>query len=115
MVVAVLILDEPATSVLALTLLIAVFLVVSGIFRIASSLTLKFHGWGWHLLCGVVTLMLGVLITKVLREDVERSRGLMVIGLFVGIEMIFNGWTWVMLALQVRRLGLEEASAEADA
>ena len=25
-----------------------------------------------------------------------------VIGLFVGIDMIFNGWAWVMLALAVR-------------
>ena len=25
-----------------------------------------------------------------------------VIGLFVGISMIFNGWTWVMLALALR-------------
>jgi uncharacterized membrane protein HdeD (DUF308 family) len=30
---------------------------------------------------------------------------LWVIGLFVGIEMMFNGWFWVMLSLGLRRVG----------
>jgi uncharacterized membrane protein HdeD (DUF308 family) len=30
---------------------------------------------------------------------------LWVIGLFIGIDLIFTGWTWVMLALSVRKLG----------
>jgi uncharacterized membrane protein HdeD (DUF308 family) len=29
---------------------------------------------------------------------------LWVIGLFVGIDMIFTGWTWVMLSLAVKTL-----------
>jgi uncharacterized membrane protein HdeD (DUF308 family) len=27
---------------------------------------------------------------------------LFVIGLFIGIDLIFNGWAWVMLAIGVR-------------
>jgi hypothetical protein len=27
-----------------------------------------------------------------------------VIGLFVGIDMIFSGWTWIMLALRLKSL-----------
>ena len=30
--------------------------------------------------------------------------GFWVIGLFVGIDMLFSGWTWIMLALQLRNL-----------
>jgi uncharacterized membrane protein HdeD (DUF308 family) len=30
------------------------------------------------------------------------ASGLWVIGLFIGIEMIFNGWAWVMLSLTLR-------------
>jgi uncharacterized membrane protein HdeD (DUF308 family) len=26
------------------------------------------------------------------------------IGLFLGIEMIFNGWTWIMLSMFIRNL-----------
>jgi uncharacterized membrane protein HdeD (DUF308 family) len=38
---------------------------------------------------------------------INRTPGasLWVIGLFVGIEMIFNGWAWVMLSLGLRRVG----------
>jgi uncharacterized membrane protein HdeD (DUF308 family) len=34
-----------------------------------------------------------------------------VIGLFVGIEMIFNGWAWLMLALALRNLPRPTAGA----
>ena len=30
--------------------------------------------------------------------------GLWFIGLYLGIDMILNGWTWIMLALGSRRL-----------
>ena len=113
-VVSVLILDTPVASTMALTLLIAAFLVVSGIFRIVSALTLKFPGWGWQMLSGVVTMILGVLITKVLKQD-DGAGGLWVIGLFVGIEMIFNGWTWIMLSLEVRSIPVEDAPPSAGA
>jgi uncharacterized membrane protein HdeD (DUF308 family) len=32
-----------------------------------------------------------------------------VIGLFVGIELIFNGWTWVMLGMGRRNLAAADA------
>ena len=28
-----------------------------------------------------------------------------VVGLFVGIDMVFSGWTWIMLALRLKHLG----------
>ena len=34
--------------------------------------------------------------------------GLWVIGLFVGIDLIFNGWGWVMLGTGLRRIGTSE-------
>ena len=38
---------------------------------------------------------------KCLREFPESA--LWVIGLFVGIDLIFAGWTWIFLALGIRR------------
>jgi uncharacterized membrane protein HdeD (DUF308 family) len=32
------------------------------------------------------------------------ASGFWFIGLFLGIEMILNGWTWIALAIGVRRL-----------
>ncbi len=36
-----------------------------------------------------------------------------IIGLFVGIDMIFTGWTWVALALAVKNLGRRLAAGTA--
>lgn len=91
------IIDAPIESTVQLTLVVAMFLFVSGLFRIVASLLLKFHDWGWVLLNGIVTLLMGLLIYKHWPYD-----GVWVIGLFVGVDMIFNGWSWVMLSLGLR-------------
>ena len=90
-------LDAPVENTLLLTKLIAVFMIVTGIFNVVASLAHRFHGWGWVLLNGCVTMLLGMLINKQ-----WPSSALWVIGLFVGIEMIFNGWGWIMLSLGLR-------------
>ncbi len=100
MVVGVLIVDSPLEATAAITLLVAAFLIVSGLFRIVAALGMRFHNWGWQLLSGGVALMLGVLIYRQWPLS-----GLFVIGLFVGLEMIFYGLTWVMLGLDVRDAG----------
>jgi uncharacterized membrane protein HdeD (DUF308 family) len=99
-VVGYMIIDRPDTSMLVITKFIAIFLIVTGIFRIVAALTTRFQDWGWVLLNGAVTLILGLIINRQLPEA-----ALWVIGLFVGIEMIFNGWAWVMLGLGLRRVG----------
>jgi uncharacterized membrane protein HdeD (DUF308 family) len=80
-----------------LTLLVAACLLVGGILRIVLSVIERFDGWGWMLLNGVISVVLGVAIWRRWPLD-----GLWVIGLFVGIEMIFSGLSWVMLGLAVR-------------
>lgn len=81
----------------ALTLLVAISLLVNGVLRIALSLTQRFDGWAWVLLNGVVSLLLGASIWRHWPYS-----GAWVIGLFVGIEMLFSGLSWVMVALRVR-------------
>ena len=82
-----------------LTLLIAMFLVFQGVFRIVAALAVRYPHWGWVLLDGIVSLLLGILIWR--RWPVS---SLWVIGLFVGIEMLLNGWSLVMLSLAGRNL-----------
>jgi uncharacterized membrane protein HdeD (DUF308 family) len=94
-----LLMDAPVRMAMAMTLVIAAFLLVSGVFRIVASLALRFHEWGWVLLNGVVSVMLGILIYKH-----WPASGLWTIGLFVGIEMLFNGWAWIMLAINLRHI-----------
>src|SRR5215470_1582222 len=97
--------NNPQESALLLTLLIAMFLVFEGVFRIVAALAVRYPHWGAVLLNGVISLVLGMLIWR--RWPVS---GLWVIGLFVGIEMLLNGWSLVMLSMAGRNLP-EEAAA----
>jgi uncharacterized membrane protein HdeD (DUF308 family) len=96
-IVGLLVTDRPEDAAVELTLIMAFFFIVSGIFRIVFALSERFTGWGWVLFNGVVTLLLGILIYKQ-----WPYAGLWIIGLFVGIELIFNGWAWIMLSLGLR-------------
>lgn len=91
------IIGEPETNMVLLTKILAIFLIVVGVFDILSALIQRFHGWGWVLLNGGITLLLGLMINRQ-----WPASALWVIGLFVGIEMIFNGWAWIMLALGLK-------------
>jgi uncharacterized membrane protein HdeD (DUF308 family) len=96
-VVGVVMLDRPLASASAFTLMFAVAFVIGGLFRVVLALLERFHGWVWVLVNGIVTLVLGVMIWRDWPES-----AFWVIGLFVGIEMLFAGWSWVMTALALR-------------
>ncbi len=94
-----LIIAHPAATALALTLLIAVLLIFSGIFRIVLAIAVRFHNSGWLILHGIINLLLGISIC----QDWPLS-GLWVIGLFIGVDMLFNGWSLIMLGLAAKGL-----------
>jgi uncharacterized membrane protein HdeD (DUF308 family) len=98
-VVGFMIVANPGAAAITLTLLIALFLMFTGIFRIVVALMTRFPHWGWLALHGLVNLLLGIAIWRQWPLS-----GLWVIGLFVGIDMVFNGWSLVMLGLTARRL-----------
>lgn len=54
---------------------------------------------GLVLLNGVITLLCGVVVYRQWPED-----ALWVVGLLIGMEMLFNGWRWVMLSLAIRHI-----------
>ena len=91
--------NNPQESALLLTLLIAMFLVFEGVLRIVAALAVRYPHWGSVLVNGVISLVLCMLIWR--RWPVS---GLWVIGLFVGIEKLFSGMSWVTLGLSVRAL-----------
>ena len=90
---------NPAESALLLTLVIAMFLVFEGVFRIVAAVAARYPHWGWVMFNGVISLILGIMIWRQWPYS-----GLWVIGLFVGIEMLLNGWSLVMLSLTGRKL-----------
>ena len=99
LVVGFMITEAPIRATANLTLFIAAFFIMAGGFRIVASLSVRFPFWGWALLNGIVTLLLGLVIYRNFPNDF-----LWVIGLLVGIEMLFHGWTWIMLSLAIRHL-----------
>jgi len=103
-------LRDPGDALLAMTLLLACVLMVGGLFRIIGSLMYQFPHWGWVLIGGIINLVLGILIWQ--QWPVS---GLWVIGLFVGIDLIFTGWTWVMLAFAIKNLRPPTSASHAGA
>ena len=98
--------SNPAETAVTLTLVISMFLLVSGAFRIVEGLVGSLPHRGWVLFNGVITLLLGIMIWRQWPLS-----GLWVIGLFVGIEMLLYGWSLVMLALAAKRMSGTTAAA----
>jgi uncharacterized membrane protein HdeD (DUF308 family) len=92
---------NPGASPLTVKLLITIFFLMSGTFRIIASIAMRFPQWGWVLFNGIVTLVLGILV---LRQS--PAPGFRIMGHFIGIDFILSGWSWVMLSLAARCLGV---------
>lgn len=91
--------DMPIESAVGITLFVAAFCMVIGIFRIVTSLMIRFPGWGWALLNGCVTFLLGLVIYRQ-----YPAGALWMLGVLVGLELLLHGWMWSILALAVRRI-----------
>jgi len=92
-----LLLTSPILGSISLTLLLALLFILLGSLRIYYALGLRSPGWNWNLLSGIITLLLGILI---LAE--WPASGLVIIGLFVGIDLLILGWSYIMLALYAK-------------
>lgn len=88
---------HPGAGAMSVTLLIAAFFLVGGMFRIFAGMMLRPPGRAWLLLSGGVTFLLGMLIWAE-----WPASGLWVIGTFVAIDMVFGGSWLIMLALKAR-------------
>jgi len=95
----VLMLVRPVISAEAATFLMSMFFLFSGLYQLVAALVTHLPGWGWQAVNGVVTSILGFLLLA--QWPVS---GLYAIGLFVGIDLIFFGWAWVALALDLHKL-----------
>ena len=93
------VIERPDIGAAGYTLMLAVFFVAGGLLRIIFALSGRFSGWGWKAFSGLIAFVLGILIWR----DMPEAE-LWVIGTFVGIDLIFNGWSWVMLGLALRSL-----------
>lgn len=87
----------PVAGSITLTLILAVFYIVVGLLRTISCFTREVTHRGWRLFSSILTLLLGILILLELP-----MAGLFIIGLFIGIDLIFTGWIYIMTALTIK-------------
>jgi uncharacterized membrane protein HdeD (DUF308 family) len=88
---------NPGAAAMTLTLIIAMILIAAGTFRLFVAFTTPMHHRGWLIFNGAISVVLGISIL-----DSWPLSGLWVIGLFIGIDFIIDGWTEVMLAIAAR-------------
>lgn len=94
------IMADPLRASEILTLVLAGILIAVGLLRIVMAVQLRGGGWFWAFLSGLVSIALGAMIIAH-----WPASGLWIIGLFVAIELIFNGWSYVFIAFAARRAG----------
>lgn len=96
---------HPLGGLLAITLLLACFLLVYGVFAIVLAFQMRpAPGWGWVMFDAIVTVLLGGLIYVHWPLNTD-----WVIGTLFGISLIVSGFTRLMLSLAVRRLAAKAA------
>lgn len=89
---------DPFLASTIITALLAWVLIIIGVTRMIMVMQLRnVKGWGWLLLAGVSAIILGVLILMQ-----WPTSGLWVIGMFIAIDMIVSGWTYIFIALTLR-------------
>src|SRR5262249_14505111 len=98
-VIGVLILWRPLVTAEILTFLMGAFFLVAVLFLLVAPFVIFLTDWSWHSLTGLITVLLGCVS---LAQGLVS--GLWVIGLFVGIELVFYGVAWIALALDLRSL-----------
>ncbi|MAL94474.1 MAG: hypothetical protein CME40_05285 [Haliea sp.] len=88
----------PRSGILSLALLVAFFFIITGIMRIMTAWRLRaLKGWTWLLVSGIMPLVLAVLILMLWPEAAG-----WVIGVLLGIDLLFSGITLILLSTATR-------------
>jgi uncharacterized membrane protein HdeD (DUF308 family) len=97
---------DPVFASMGLTMALAWILIAVGVMRILTAFQLRaVKGWFWPLVAGLISILLGGMILAQ-----WPASGFWVIGLFVSIEMIVNGWSSVFVALAARKAAKAESA-----
>jgi uncharacterized membrane protein HdeD (DUF308 family) len=90
---------NPLLASAALTLLLGIFLIAAGVFRIVLAMQMRSGSyWGWVVASGVITLLLGAII--VFHWPVS---SLYTLGIFLGVDLVIAGASWLSAGLAFRR------------
>jgi uncharacterized membrane protein HdeD (DUF308 family) len=97
----------PDITLWVLAVLTGIDFILSGIARIVGALSLRVEGWGWLLFGGVLSLAVGVLALA------WPGATILVLGLLLGVRMLFFGIAEIMFARGLHRIGSTPAAPPA--
>lgn len=104
-VLGVLLILYPISGVISLTIVLAAFFVLEGIFKIVWGIQYRhlLRSWGWLVFSGIISLIMAFLIWSG-----WPTIAFWVIGLLVGINMLFFGVSLLGLAFSIPKTPKEE-------
>jgi uncharacterized membrane protein HdeD (DUF308 family) len=86
--------DQPLLGSISITFMLGIFYLVAGVFRLITATSWKMMRWGWNFFNGIIALLLGILILSNWPQS-----SLFMIGIFVGVDLVFAGWAYLMVRL----------------
>jgi uncharacterized membrane protein HdeD (DUF308 family) len=89
----------PVMGAEALTVVLASFLIVAGLFRATASAMMKLPRWGWVVFSGVITAVLGFMLLAQMPVS-----GVWFIGFAIGVDLIFDGIATIGFAAAIHHL-----------
>lgn len=89
----------PATSLLVLTFVLAIYFISSGVVRLTIVASERFPGWGMSIVAALAEILLGIVILAG-----YPSVSLVALGTILGVQMIFSGSSALAMGIAVRRI-----------
>lgn len=91
---------NPLFAATVLTLMLGIALVIGGVVRMFLAWNMREAGkpWGWVVVSGILSLLLGLMI--IVKWPYSSAY---VLGIFLGIDLIFIGSGWVSMGLALKR------------
>jgi uncharacterized membrane protein HdeD (DUF308 family) len=94
-----LLLRHPLAGAAGVTLVLGSLFVVGGLFRIVGASVLRFPSWGWAVLSGIVSLVLGVVVFAHMPV-----MSVFFLGIVVGVDLLTDGIAFVALGTQLHSI-----------
>ncbi|WP_170361855.1 HdeD family acid-resistance protein [Ruegeria arenilitoris] len=100
-------LDHPLQGTLTLATVMLVLFMAGGIARVILSFQMKGTQFFWPtMISGILSIVLAVIIWTYVEEEPQAL--LSILGIFLGIEMLFNGFGLVFMALFIKNAPKDE-------
>lgn len=89
----------PESAAQTLTLIIGFMLLISGAVQFVNGFSnTHFPRWGWVVFSGAISFILGLMIVFDWPID-----AIYMLGLFLGIDLIFQGWNLILVSLSIKK------------